>query len=285
MEEKPRLTAEDFERASSNEELLQIIEEKNIPFGKVEKELQYEQELRKLQIELVKLQHWVVKNQKRVAVIFEGRDAAGKGGNIRRFMEHLNPRSSRLVALSKPTEVERGQWYFQRYIKELPDLGEIVFFDRSWYNRAVVEPVMGFCNDKQYRKFLLQVPEFEHMLYEDGIVIIKFWLSITKEEQLRRFNAREDNPLKRWKFSPVDKKGQELWDKYTFYKDEMFTNTHTSYCPWTIIRTNNKKTARLEAMRYVLSRFDYEGKEEAMTNLNPDPNVVMRYYRSIIQND
>ncbi len=285
MEEKPIITADDFKSLKTNEELLQLISDKKVSFKKVQKEITYETELRKLQIELVKLQNWVVKNKKRVAVIFEGRDAAGKGGNIRRFMEHLNPRSSRLVALNKPTEIERGQWYFQRYIKELPDLGEIVFFDRSWYNRAVVEPVMGFCSQPEYKKFLLQVPEFEHMLYEDGIIIIKFWLSITKEEQLKRFNAREDNPLKRWKFSPVDKKGQELWDKYTFYKEEMFTNTHTSYCPWTIIKTNTKKTARLEAMRYVLSRFNYDGKEEAMTNLNPDPNVVMRYYRSIIQND
>ncbi|TYP96508.1 polyphosphate kinase 2 [Tenacibaculum adriaticum] len=285
MKNTPKLTAEDFNRVKSNRELLDVISEKKIPFSKVKKELVYEEELRNLQIELVKLQHWVAKHKKRVAVIFEGRDAAGKGGNIRRFMEHLNPRSSRLVALNKPTEVERGQWYFQRYIKELPDLGEIVFFDRSWYNRAVVEPVMGFCSDTQYEKFLLQVPEFEHMLYEDGIVIIKFWLSITKEEQLKRFEARKDNPLKRWKFSPVDKKGQELWEKYSYYKREMFTNTHTSYCPWTIIKTNSKKTARLEAMRHVLSKFDYDDKEQALTNLNPDPNIVMRYYRSVIQND
>jgi len=285
MEEKIKLTAEDFLNITSNEELLELINEKEFPFKKVKKELVYEDELHKLQVELVKLQRWVANNNKRIAIIFEGRDAAGKGGNIRRFMEHLNPRSSRLVALNKPTEVERGQWYFQRYIKELPDAGEIVFFDRSWYNRAVVEPVMGFCSDLQYKKFLQQVPEFEHMLYEDGVIVIKFWLSITKKEQLKRFEARKDNPLKRWKFSPVDKKGQELWDKYTYYKAEMFTNTHTTYCPWTIIQTNDKKTARLEAMRHVLSKFDYEGKEDAQTNLNPDPNIVMRYYRSVIQND
>ena len=247
--------------------------------------LAYEKQLRDLQIELVKLQQWVLKENKRVAVIFEGRDAAGKGGNIRRFMEHLNPRSSRLVALNKPTNVEKGQWYFQRYIKELPNPGEIVFFDRSWYNRAVVEPVMGFCSDKEYNDFLVQVPEFEHMLYEDGLIIIKFWLSISKEEQLKRFNARNNNPLKRWKFSPVDKKGQELWDTYTHYKDEMYSKTHTTYCPWMIIKTNHKKTARLEAMRYVLSRFDYDGKKETSTLLTPDPNVVMRYYRSNFQID
>ncbi|AUC14492.1 polyphosphate kinase 2 [Tenacibaculum sp. SZ-18] len=285
MENSPKLTVKDFENVKSNKELFKLISDKQIPFAKVKRELNYEDELRCLQIELVKLQQWIAKNNKRVAVIFEGRDAAGKGGNIRRFMEHLNPRSSRLVALDKPTEVERGQWYFQRYIKELPNPGEIVFFDRSWYNRAVVEPVMGFCSDAQYRKFLVQVPEFEHMLYEDGVVVIKFWLSITKKEQQKRFDARMGNPLKHWKFSPVDKKGQELWDRYTHYKEEMFTNTHTAYCPWTIIKTNTKKVARLEAIRYVLSKFDYNGKEEAMTNLNPDPNVVMRYYRSVIQND
>ena len=286
MKSKIKLSAEDFNSISSNEELLALITEKEYAsYKKVQKELAYEDELHKLQVELVKLQRWVANTNKRIAVIFEGRDAAGKGGNIRRFMEHLNPRSSRLVALNKPTEVERGQWYFQRYIKELPDPGEIVFFDRSWYNRAVVEPVMGFCSDSQYKNFLQQVPEFEHMLYEDGIIVIKFWLSITKEEQLKRFDGRKDNPLKRWKFSPVDKKGQELWDRYTHYKAEMFTNTHTTYCPWTIIKTNNKKTARLEAIRYVLSRFDYDGKDDAKTNLNADPNIVMRYYRSVIQHD
>ncbi|MDC3195938.1 polyphosphate kinase 2 [Flavobacteriaceae bacterium] len=258
---------------------------KGISSPKVLDVLAYEKQLRDLQIELVKLQQWVLKENKRVAVIFEGRDAAGKGGNIRRFMEHLNPRSSRLVALNKPTNVEKGQWYFQRYIKELPNPGEIVFFDRSWYNRAVVEPVMGFCSDKEYNDFLVQVPEFEHMLYEDGLIIIKFWLSISKEEQLNRFNARNNNPLKRWKFSPVDKKGQELWDTYTHYKDEMYSKTHTTYCPWMIIKTNHKKTARLEAMRYVLSSFDYDGKKETSTLLTPDPNVVTRYYRSNFQID
>ena len=252
-ESKPTLEAKDFIEAKTSKELFSIMNTKGISSPKVLDVLAYEKQLRDLQIELVKLQQWVLKEKKRVAVIFEGRDAAGKGGAIRRFMEHLNPRSSRLVALNKPTNVEKGQWYFQRYIKELPNPGEIVFFDRSWYNRAVVEPVMGFCSDKEYNDFLVQVPEFEHMLYEDGLIIIKFWLSISKEEQLKRFNARNNNPLKRWKFSPVDKKGQELWDTYTHYKDEMYSKTHTTYCPWMIIKTNHKKTARLEAMRYVLS--------------------------------
>ena len=284
-ESKPTLEAKDFIEAKTSKELFSIMNTKGISSPKVLDVLAYEKQLRDLQIELVKLQQWVLKENKRVAVIFEGRDAAGKGGNIRRFMEHLNPRSSRLVALNKPTNVEKGQWYFQRYIKELPNPGEIVFFDRSWYNRAVVEPVMGFCSDKEYNDFLVQVPEFEHMLYEDGLIIIKFWLSISKEEQLKRFNARNNNPLKRWKFSPVDKKGQELWDAYTHYKDEMYSKTHTTYCPWMIIKTNHKKTARLEAMRYVLSRFDYDGKKEAPTLLTPDPNVVTRYYRSNFQID
>jgi len=285
MSDNPKLQREDFDKSTTKSELLSIIKQKDISFQKIEETIRYNEEIRLLQIELVKLQQWILKHQKRVSVIFEGRDAAGKGGNIRRFMEHLNPRSSRLVALNKPTNVERGQWYFQRYIKELPNPGEIVFFDRSWYNRAVVEPVMGFCSKKEYSEFMVQVPEFEHMLYEDGLIIIKFWLSISKEEQSKRFDSRNANPLKRWKFSPVDKKGQELWDTYTHYKDEMFSKTHTSYSPWMIIKTNNKKVARLEAMRHVLSSFDYDGKEDALTILTPDPNVVMRYYRSSFKID
>ncbi|WP_372744454.1 polyphosphate kinase 2 [Lutibacter sp.] len=285
MEENPKLTIEDFESVSSNKELLKIIEKKNISLEKVNAKIFYEEDLKKLQIELVKFQKWVVKNNKRVAIIFEGRDAAGKGGNIRRFTEHLNPRAMRVVALTKPTKVERGQWYFRRYIKELPNSGEIVFFDRSWYNRAVVEPVMGFCNEHQYDNFMVQVPEFEHMLYEDGVVIIKFWFSISKGEQLARFNERISTPLKRWKFSPVDRKGQELWDKYRHYKELMFSKTHTSYSPWIIVRANNKKTARLESIRHVLSLFNYDGKSEALTTLLPDPNIVSRYFRSTKQID
>lgn len=285
MSETPGLTKEDFEKASSNQELLDIIKEKEISISKVHKRMFYEKELRYLQIELVKLQQWISKNNKSVAVIFEGRDAAGKGGNIRRFMEHLNPRSSRLVALTKPTKKEKGQWYFRRYIRNLPNPGEMVFFDRSWYNRAVVEPVMGFCTDDQYRKFMVQLPEFEHMLYEDGLILIKFWISISKEEQLSRFNARIETPLKRWKFSPVDKKGQELWDKYSYFKEQMFSRSHTSFSPWVMVQANDKKIARLECIRYVLSQFDYEGKDEALTTLLPDPNIIMRYYRSSKQID
>ncbi len=285
MNKKEMLTLEEIKNIETRGQLISAIKEKGIPFQKIERTLLYEEELRNLQIELVKLQRWVAKEKKRVAIIFEGRDAAGKGGNIRRFMEHLNPRSSRLVALDKPSNVEKGQWYFQRYIKELPNPGEIVFFDRSWYNRAVVEPVMGFCEESQYKDFLVQVPEFEHMLYEDGLIIIKFWLSISKEEQLSRFEARKETPLKRWKFSPVDQKGQELWSKYSFYKEEMFSKTHTTYSPWMIVKTNKKKIARLECIRHVLSQFDYEGKNSATTTILPDPNVVMRYFRSAHQID
>ncbi|RXP47099.1 polyphosphate kinase 2 [Lutibacter sp. HS1-25] len=285
MDQTQKITKEEFEKINSNQELLKVLKQKNIPLEKLSNAMFYESELQKLQIELVKLQRWVVKHKKRVVVIFEGRDAAGKGGNIRRFTEHLNPRAMRVVALTKPTEIERGQWYFRRYIKELPNTGEIVFFDRSWYNRAVVEPVMGFCTEPQYQNFMVQVSEFEHMLYEDGAVIIKLWFSISKEEQLTRFNARLSTPLKRWKFSPVDKKGQELWDVYTHYKEQMFSKTHTSYSPWIIVKANDKKLARLESIRYVLSQFNYDGKDEALTDILPDPNIIMRYYRSSRQLD
>ena len=275
-----KITSEEFKSLKSTEQFKELLSSKNIHTTKIDRTLEYESNLKLLQIELVKLQQWIVKNNKRVIIIFEGRDAAGKGGNIRRFMEHLNPRSVRQVALNKPTDVEKGQWYFRRYIKHLPNEGELCFFDRSWYNRAVVEPVMGFCSSQQYDQFIYKVPEFEHMLYEDGVTIIKFWLSITKEEQLRRFNARNNNPLKRWKFSPVDQKGQELWDKYTYYKEQMFSKTHTSYSPWIIVKTNNKMAARLECIRYVLSQFEYDDKKESKINIIPDPNVIRRYFRS-----
>jgi len=279
------ITEDEFNSVTSHAELLKLLRDKKIDISNVLSKVHYEREKEKLQVELVKLQQWVKKNNKRVAIIFEGRDAAGKGGNIRRFTEHLNPRSMRLVALNKPTDVEKGQWYFTRYIQHLPNPGEIVFFDRSWYNRAVVEPVMGFCSPDQYEQFMVQLPEFEHMLYEDGVTIVKFWLSITKEEQLKRFNSREDNPLKRWKFSPVDKKGQEYWDDYTKYKELMFSKTHTSFSPWVIVKSNVKETARLECMRYVLSLFDYENKDDSNVSLLPDPNIIMRYFRSLHKYD
>ncbi|MEZ2413910.1 polyphosphate kinase 2 [Muriicola sp. E247] len=278
-------TIEDLTEAKKRKDLIGIALKKEMPVQKALRNLRYEEELRLLQIEMVNFQQWVKKEGIRVAIIFEGRDAAGKGGAIKRFKQHLNPRSTRVVALSKPTDVERGQWYFRRYIKELPNPGEIVLFDRSWYNRAVVEPVMGFCNQQEYNQFMVQVPGFEHMLYEDGVKIIKFWFSISKKEQKKRMESRLLNPLKKWKFSPVDQKGQELWDKYTYYKEHMFSKTHSTFSPWIIVKANSKKTARLESMRYVLSQFDYSSAQNSQTTILPDPNVVQRYFRQIEQID
>ncbi len=269
----------------TKDDLVALYEKKNADPAKVLRTIRYEETLEQLQIELVKLQRYVQHKGIRLAIIFEGRDAAGKGGTIRRFTEHLNPRTIRVVALPKPTEEETGQWYFQRYVRQLPNKGEIVFFDRSWYNRAVVEPVMGFCNESQYQTFMNQVPDFEHMLYEDGIILIKFWFSISKEEQLRRFKSRLENPLKQWKVSPVDMEAQKMWDKYTEYKDEMFSKTHTSYSPWIIVKANNKQRARLESIKYVLSTIPYEGKNEAKITLFPDPNIVTRYHRKSFKVD
>lgn len=286
LSESQYLTNEDLNSIQSKEDLQKVLkEEKKRNLTRIAFNISYERELKFLQTELVKLQAWLAKSNRRVAVLFEGRDAAGKGGAIKRFTEHLNPRSMRVVALSKPTDTERGQWFFRRYIKELPNPGEMVFFDRSWYNRAVVEPVMGFCSDEEYQKFMRQVTEFEHMLFEDGVVTIKFWFSISKEEQDKRFKARRGNPLKQWKLSPVDERGQELWEKYTYYKEQMFARTHTNFSPWTIVKTNNKKQARLESIRHVLSRFEYEGKDDAAAVVLPDPNVVMKFHRSMYQID
>jgi polyphosphate kinase 2 len=247
--------------------------------------VEYENELVHLQMELIKFQNWVYENKKRVLIIFEGRDAAGKGGAIKRFTEYLNPRKFRVTALPKPTEVEAGQFYFQRYFQHLPNEGEIVFFDRSWYNRAIVEPVFDFCTQEQYNKFMKEVPEIENALIDDGITIIKFWFSVSQEMQLKRFTEREHNPLKQWKLSPVDKQAQQMWEKITYYKEEMFSKTHTSISPWIIVNSNDKKSARLESIRYVLSKFDYEGKSEAVTTLHPDPDVVSRYHRQSTQID
>lgn len=280
-----KFTKEQLLQANRRRDLKNIANENGIPISKTLNKLKYEATLAKLQSEFVDLQKWIAKNKMRVAILFEGRDASGKGGSIKRFKEHLNPRTSRVVALTKPTEVEQGQWYFRRYIKVLPNPGEVVFFDRSWYNRAVVEPVMGFCSKEQYIKFMMQVPEFEHLLYEDNHKIIKFWFSISKGVQAERFDARLSDPLKHWKFSPVDMKGQELWDDYTHYKEQMFSKTHTNFSPWIIVKANDKKQARLESMRYILSQFDYEGKGNSGISLLPDPNVVMRFNRSVIQLD
>lgn len=274
-----KLQAEDLLRINTNRGLIELLRSKHIKLKDVMESLRYEEELVSLQVELVKLQRWVQDNGKRVCILFEGRDAAGKGGAIRRFTEHLNPRSIRVVALPKPSEAEKGQWYFQRYSKQLPNAGEIVFFDRSWYNRAVVEPVNHFCTSNEYDRFMQQVTEYEHMLYEDGIMIIKFWFSISQEEQLSRFNSRKVNPLKQWKLSPIDEKAQELWHKYSHYKELMFSKTHTSFSPWIIVKANNKEKARLESIRYVLNQFEYQGKSNCKVQLYPDPNIITRYHR------
>lgn len=282
---KSGLTARELEEVTSKKGLLKLLGTKKINARKALVKLRYEEELEKLQIEMVKLQRDVQINKRRVAIIVEGRDAAGKGGTIRRFIEHLNPRSARVVALPKPTEEQQGQWYFQRYAYQLPNPGEIVFFDRSWYNRAVVEPVMGFCTEEQYKVFMQQAPEFEHMLYEDKIELVKFWFSISKDVQRERFESRRTDPLKQWKISPVDEKAQENWDVYTRYKEKMYSRTHTTYSPWIIVQSNDKKKARLESMRYVLSTLDYTGKHDPVTSLVPDPDIVMRYHRSHSQID
>lgn len=221
----------------------------------------YERQKFTLQTELLKLQSWVKDARQRVVILFEGRDAAGKGGAIKRFMEHLNPRGARVVALEKPNEVERGQWYFQRYVRHLPTVGEIVLFDRSWYNRAGVERVMGFCNEEEYREFLRQVPEFERNLVRSGTHLIKFWFSVSREEQNRRFRERNVHPLKQWKLSPVDLASLDKWDDYTQAKEAMFFHTDTADSPWTVIKSDDKKRARLNAMRYVLHAMPYKDKD------------------------
>lgn len=234
----------------------------------------YEKQKYKLQVELLKLQAWVKETGQKVVIIFEGRDAAGKGGTIKRFMEHLNPRGARVVALEKPTIEEKGQWYFQRYVKHLPTQGEIVLMDRSWYNRSGVERVMGFCTDAEYKEFLRQTPEFERQLVNSGIHLFKFWFSVSREEQRRRFKERELHPLKQWKLSPIDKASLNKWDEYTKAKESMFFHTDTSESPWIVIKSDCKKRARLNTMRYVLSKMPYEGR---MTNIgHPDPLIVGR---------
>ncbi|WP_274585173.1 polyphosphate kinase 2 [Neisseria leonii] len=230
----------------------------------------YEKEKKKLQIELLKVQSWVKDSGERIVSLFEGRDAAGKGGTIKRFMEHLNPRGARVVALEKPTETEKGQWYFQRYIQNLPTAGEMVFFDRSWYNRAGVERVMGFCEPHEYLLFMRQTPEFERMLVSSGIHLFKFWFSVSREEQLRRFISRRDDPLKHWKLSPVDIQSLDRWDDYTEAKNAMFFHTHTGDAPWTIIKSDDKKRARLNCIRYFLHQLDYPGKDvKAIGRVDP----------------
>jgi polyphosphate kinase 2 len=234
--------------------------EERLPIWVKTSVIEYESELKELQIELLKLQNHIKDQGLKVLMIFEGRDAAGKGGTIKRMTEHLNPRGARVVALDKPSDVEKTQWYFQRYVQHLPSAGEMVFFDRSWYNRAGVEPVMGFCTEEEHKEFLHEVGEYERMLVNSGIILFKFYFSVSKHEQARRFKERKTDPLKQFKLSPVDAKSQDLWDKYTIAKYSMLLASHTPHAPWIIIRSDNKKKARLNCLKHVLSRSDYPTK-------------------------
>lgn len=236
---------------------------------------EYEREKYFLQVELLKLQYWLEDVNGKAIIIFEGRDAAGKGGTIKRFMEHLNPRMARTVALNKPTERERGQWYFQRYIQHLPTNGELVLFDRSWYNRAGVERVMGFATDEEYENFMVQAPQFERMLVDSGIHVTKFWFSVSQKEQRTRFAIRQLDPVRKWKLSPMDLESLDRWEAYGAAKEEMFRRTDKKYAPWIIIRSNDKKRARINAMKYFLNQFEYEGKDHDVVG-EPDPLLVMR---------
>ena len=245
----------------------------NYPYKTRMRRPQYELRKQELQIEMLKVQNWVKDTGQRVVCIFEGRDAAGKGGTIKRFTEHLNPRGARVVALEKPTSEEQGQWYFQRYVNQLPTKGEIVFFDRSWYNRAGVERVMGFCSPSEYMEFMRQVPEFERMLVRSGIRLFKFWFSVSRDEQLRRFKSRQNDPLKHWKLSPVDLASLDRWDDYSEAKESMFFYTHTADAPWTVVRSDDKKRARISCMRNFLSQMQYPDHDEEIRIL-ADPRLV-----------
>ena len=245
------------------------------PYKHLMRRSSYEAQKYQLQVELLKLQAWVKETGQRVVILFEGRDAAGKGGTIKRFMEHLNPRGARVVALEKPSDIERGQWYFQRYVQHLPTAGEIVLFDRSWYNRAGVERVMGFCSDAEYQEFMRQTPDFERHLVRSGVHLIKFWFSVSQAEQRRRFKEREVHPLKQWKLSPVDLASLDKWDDYTRAKEAMFFETDTADAPWTVIKSDCKKRARLNALRYVLHKLQYGNKDTAQIG-KLDPLIVGR---------
>ncbi|GAB2181521.1 polyphosphate kinase 2 [Denitratisoma sp. agr-D3] len=255
---------------SADEELAEGWRNGGYPYKNLMSRKNYEKQKYRLQVELLKLQAWVKETGQKVVIVFEGRDAAGKGGAIKRFMEHLNPRGARVVALEKPSEVERGQWYFQRYIQNLPTAGEIVLFDRSWYNRAGVERVMGFCSPEEYTEFMRQTPEFERTLVRSGIHLIKFWFSVSREEQRRRFRERKSHPLKQWKLSPIDLASLDKWEDYTKAKEAMFFHTDTADAPWTVVKSDCKKRARLNAMRYVLYKLPYANKNvEQIGHLDP----------------
>ena len=262
-------------KPNPDEELAKDWKDGGYPYANLLRRSVYEKEKFRLQVELLKLQAWVKETGQRVVIVFEGRDAAGKGGTIKRFMEHLNPRGARVVALEKPSQTEQGQWYFQRYVQHLPTAGEIVLFDRSWYNRAGVERVMGFCTESQYRQFMLQAPQFERMLVGSGIHVIKFWFSVSRKEQRRRFKEREAHPLKQWKLSPIDTASLDKWDDYTRAKEAMFFETDTADAPWTVVKSDCKKRARLNALRYVLTRLPYTQRDVARIG-RVDPLIVGR---------
>lgn len=245
------------------------------PYDERMSRTEYEMEKRLLQIELLKLQNWTKSTGRRLVFVFEGRDAAGKGGTIKRFMEHLNPRGAQVVALEKPSARESSQWYFQRYVDHLPAAGEMVFFDRSWYNRAGVERVMGFCTDEQHARFVRQTPLFEQMLVDDGIDLVKFWFSVSQLEQRTRFAIRQVDPVRQWKLSPMDLASLDKWDRYTAAKEESFRHTDTDFAPWTVVKSNDKKRARLNAMRHVLGKFEYENKDHEIVGV-ADPLIVGR---------
>jgi polyphosphate kinase 2 len=243
------------------------------PYGERLAREVYDRDKRLLQIELLKLQYWVKRSKQRLVIVFEGRDAAGKGGTIKRFMEHLNPRGASIVALEKPTEREQTQWYFQRYVAHLPAAGEMTLFDRSWYNRACVEHVMGYCDQEQYEEFMRQAPEFERMLVRSGILLVKLWFSVSQAEQQTRFTIRQIDPVRQWKLSPTDLASLDKWQAYTEAKEAMFHYTDTPHAPWTVVKSNDKKRARLEAMRHVLSLYNYTDKDEDLVG-HPDPKLL-----------
>ena len=268
--DKPRVGGR---HAPTPDEVRRAFESGEYPYKTKMKRAVYEAQKAKLQAELLKAQLWAQETGQKFVLLFEGRDAAGKGGTIKRFNEHLNPRTARVVALNKPTDEERGQWYYQRYIEHLPTAGEMVFYDRSWYNRAGVERVMGFCEPKEYLEFMRQTPEFERMLVRSGIRLYKYWFSVTRDEQKRRFESRATDPLKQWKLSPIDKASLDKWDDYTEAKEAMFFYTDTKDAPWTVVKSNDKKRARINCMRHFLSTLDYPGKDPEIAQ-PPQPEIV-----------
>ncbi|NNC90005.1 MAG: polyphosphate kinase 2 [Akkermansiaceae bacterium] len=265
---------EDRDDLSKAETLRTLYRDGGYPYDKPLRTGEYERTKALLQAELMKVQDWVKSDGRRIVALFEGRDAAGKGGTIKRFMEHLNPRHARVVALEKPTRREQGQWYFQRYIQHFPTRGEMMFFDRSWYNRTGVERVMGFCNNDEYEEFLEHCPLVEKMLVETGIIFFKYWFSVSRVEQARRFRSRERNPLKQWKLSPIDRAALAMWNEYTEAKEAMFRHTDLPHAPWIVIRSDDKKRARINCLRHFLASLDYPGKDEEIVR-TPDPKIVL----------